>query len=106
MQNKNILDLIITSQPDLVSVTEIYDASTFNISTDHQIIIFKIYSKSDLGTKVKKGNFSGLKTAGEAISIEKLFVDNVSDEAYDINNGWTIWKDLLFSSSSVTISIG
>ena len=95
-RQNNILDLVITTVPDLVSVVEVCDASSFNMSSDHRFILFNVDIPScktdDVKRKVYdygKADFSGLK--GALTSLNLTFW--ISDSNAEIDEDWSKWKD-------------
>ena len=98
-RDNNILDLVITSAPSRVYVTDILSPKDTGGGggwgvTDHSVIIFQFNAciKSPPETlrfvyDYAKGDFEGLRTALSAINLSSIIAND------DINTDWHQWKD-------------
>lgn len=101
-RGNNILDLVITSVPDQVNVTEVVKAIDADMATDHAIVSFRIPSFSKSPAKdeslylrlQKKGDFKGLRSSLRAANLSNF----ISSDAADINNDWRCWKDAVLAA--------
>ena len=90
----NILDLVITSMPNRVNVTDILSPKDTGVFTDHSVIIFQFNAFIKAPPKplrfvydYVKGNFEGHRTALSAINLSSIIAND------DINTDWHQWKD-------------
>ena len=100
-RGNNILDLMITSVPDQVSVTEVVKAIDADIATDHGIVSFEFQMALKAPPKMNrfvydynKGDFKGLRSSLRAANLSNL----ISADAADINNDWCWWKDVVLAA--------
>ena len=94
----NILDLLITNQPDQISNLEICDPTEIGMTTDHKVIRFTccksfntITSNKRLVYDYKRGNFDVLRKRLLDMDICYLITNNGTDTTID--DDWSIWKN-------------
>ena len=97
-----VLDLVITSVPELVTVSEILSPEKGELMTDHCAILheFSGYVKAQPRTErfvynYDTGDFEGLLNALNALNLTTLVED-----ANDINTAWQDWKDAFTTTVS------
>lgn len=93
-RGNNVLDLILTTVPDQISITEILSPDTAAVFTDHSIINYEFHAFIKSQTKshrsvynYRNGDFKGLRKA--------LLEANLSStiDHDDINTDWLAWKE-------------
>jgi hypothetical protein len=97
----NILDLLITSVPEHVTITQIETPENAAVFTDHYVVFYKLNASVTIPAKTHryvydygKGVFEGLRSA---LSAKKL-CSNLDHE--DINNDWQSWKNTFLQTVS------
>lgn len=107
-RGSNVLDLVITSVPELVSVSEILPPEKTEIFTDHCAIMheFSAYVKAPIKAQryvynYDKGDFVGLRAALGDINLSSLAGDNNDD----INTDWQRWKNAFMSAVATYIPV-
>jgi hypothetical protein len=97
----NILDLLITSVPEHVIITQIETPENAAVFTDHYVVFYKLNASVTIPAKTHryvydygKGVFEGLRSA---LSAKKL-CSNLDHE--DINNDWQSWKNTFLQTVS------
>ena len=93
-RGNNILDLVITSVPNRVNVTDILSPKDTGVFIDHSVIIFQFNAFVKAPPKTlrffydyTKGDFEGLRTALSTINLSSIIAND------DINTDWHQWKD-------------
>lgn len=101
-RGKNTLDLVITSVPELVSVTEILPPDQTAVFTDHSATLYEVSAFVKAPPKFQrtvydydKGDFVGLRAALTAANLTSVIGN---DE--DTNNDWTRWKTTFLGTVS------
>ena len=102
-RESNILDLIITNQPELVTLTEICSPSDLGMSSDHNIIQFHfsygcntIHPNNRLIYDYRRANFDGLRERLTDMDLCSLLTNNGSD--CSIDDDWSTWKNTVMSA--------
>ena len=102
-RESNILDLIITNQPELVTLTEIYSPTDFGMSSDHNIIEFHfscgcnaIHPNKRLIYDYRRANFDDLRKRLTEMDLVSLLTNNGTDCSIDID--WSTWKFAVMSA--------
>jgi hypothetical protein len=97
-----ILDLVITTVPELVTVSEVLRPETTKIMTDHSTVLYEFSENIKAKLKVERyvynynvGDFEGLRRALNAINLTSLV-----EHAIDINIAWQQWKDAFLTAVS------
>ena len=100
-RGNNILDLVITSVPDQVNVTEVVKAIDADMATDHAIVSFEFQISLTAPPKMNrfifdynKGDFKELRSSLQAANLSNL----ISPDTADINNDWRCWKDAVLAA--------
>ena len=97
-RESNILDLLITNQPEQISSLDICDLTEIGMTTDHKVIRFTccktfntITSNKRLVYDYKRGrNFDDLRKRLLDMDICHLMTNNGTDTTID--DDWSIWK--------------
>ena len=107
-RGNNVLDLVLTSVPDHVLVTDVLSPDQAAIFTDHCVISFEFRAFIKAPTKTHrraydcaKGDFEGLYTDLCEINLS----ESISDDDEDINADWQRWKDTFLAAVSDHIPI-
>jgi hypothetical protein len=97
-----ILDLVITTVPELVTVSEVLRSETTEIMTDHSTVLYEFSENIKARPKVERyvcnynaGDFGGLRCALNAINLMSLV-----EHAIDIDIAWQQWKDAFLTAVS------
>ncbi len=97
-RESNILDLLITNQPEQVSILDICDPTELGMKTDHKVTRFTfskasntIMSNKRLVYDYKSGNFDDLRKRLIDMDICSLMTINGTDSSID--DDWSIWKN-------------
>jgi hypothetical protein len=97
-----ILDLVITTVPELVTVSEVLRPETTEIMTDHSTVLYEFSENIKARPKVERyvynynaGDFGGLRRALNAINLTSIV-----EHAIDINIAWQQWKDAFLTAVS------
>ena len=97
-----ILDLVITTVPELVTVSEVLRPETTKIMTDHSTVLYEFSENIKAKPKVERyvynynvGDFEGLRRTLNAINLTSLV-----EHAIDINIAWQQWKDAFLTAVS------
>ena len=100
-RGNNILDLVITSVPDQVNVTEVVKAIDADMATDHAIVSFEFQISLTAPPKMNrfifdynKGDFKELRSSLQAANLSNV----ISPDTADINNDWRCWKDAVLAA--------
>ena len=88
-RESNILNLIITNQPELVKLTEIYSPTDFGMSSDHNIIEFHFSCGCNAIHPNKRKRLTDM-------DLVSLLTNNGTDCSIDID--WSIWKFAVMSA--------
>ena len=101
-RGENILDLVITSIPDRIKVSEVVKPSNTEISTDHSAIVFNLSLPCKSIPKIKRtvfdyrrADFDGLRSHLHSLNLTGL----ISDDG-DINQDWCSWKNTFLAAVS------
>ena len=101
IRGNNILDLVITSVPSRVNVTDILSPKDTGVHTDHSVIIFQFDAFIKGPPKplrfvydYAKGDFEGLRTALSTISLSSIIASD------DIITDWHQWRDSFLAAVS------
>ena len=99
----DILDLIITNQPELVTLTEICSLTQLGMSTDHNIVQFHfsygyntIQPIRRLIHGYRRANFDGLRKRLTDMDLRSLLKNNGIERS--INDDWSTWKTALMTA--------
>lgn len=99
-RGNNVLDLVLTSVPDLVELESILQPEEAGLSTDHCTVTFSLKASAKLPNKpnrtvydYRRGDFIGLRSALQSLNLSNIFQDGV-----DINLDWLRWKDAFMSA--------
>ena len=102
-RESNILDLVITNQPELVTLTEIYSPTDFGMSSDHNIIEFHfscgcnaIHPNKRMIYDYRRANFDDLCKRLTEMDLVSLLTNNGTDCSIDID--WSTWKSAVMSA--------
>ena len=102
-----ILDLVITTVPELVSVSEVLLPETTEIFTDHSTVLHEFSKHIKARPKVERyvynynaADLEGLRRALSAVNLTSLL-----EHAKDINITWLQWKDAFLTVVSHYIPI-
>ena len=102
-----ILDLVITTVPELVSVSEVFRPDTTEILTDHSTVLHEFSDHIKSRPKVERyvynynaSDFGALQRALNAVNLKSLI-----EHAQDINIAWQQWKDAFLTAVSHYIPI-
>ena len=94
-KGENILDLVITSIPDRIKVSEVVKPSDTEISTNHSAIVFNLSLSCNSIPKIKRtvfdyrrADFDGLWSHIHSLNLTELILDDG-----DINQDWCSWKN-------------
>ena len=97
----NILDLLITSVPEHVTITQIETPENAAVFTDHSVVFYELNAFVTIQAKTRryvydygKGDFEGLRSA---LSPKNL-CSNIDHE--DINDDWQSWKNTFLQTVS------
>ena len=97
----NILDLLITSVPEHVTITQIETPENAAVFTDHSVVFYELNAFVTIQAKTRryvydygKGDFEGLRSALSA----KNLCSNLDHE--DINDDWQSWKNTFLQTVS------
>jgi hypothetical protein len=97
-----ILDLVITTVPELVIVSEVLRPETTEIMTDHSTVLYEFSENIKARPKVERyvcnynaGDFERLRRALNVINLTSLV-----EHAIDINIAWQQWKDAFLTAVS------
>ena len=100
----NILDLLITNLPELVSISDVRNPSILGMSSDHRIIQFKIsvslnpiVQTKRLVFDYKRADFDGLRHRLMEANISSLLSRNGGESSIDAD--WLIWKEIVRMSA-------
>ena len=100
-RGSNVLDLVITTVPDQISVTEVLSPDTAAVFTDHSIINYEYnaFVKGPIKSHrsvydYRNGDFKGLRMALQAIDLSS----NINHE--NINADWLAWKESFLATVS------
>ena len=95
-RGNNVLDLVISSVPDQVSVTEVMEPNEAEMFTDHCIVSFELASAVKAPPKLQRfvydyarGDFDELCSSFEAVNLS----NTISTGNFDIDRDWYSWKD-------------
>ena len=95
-RGENILDLIITSVPDQVKVSNILLPQDSGIVTDHNCIVLQVKANVKILSKLnrhvydyQKGDFQGLRSTLQNIDLSNI----VESGTNVINEAWLEWKE-------------
>ena len=101
-RGENNLDLVITSIPDRIKVSEVVKPSDTEVSTDHSAIVFNLSLSCNSIPKIKRtvfdyrrADFDGLRSHIPSLDLTGL----ISDDG-DINQDWCSWKNRFFAAVS------
>ena len=101
-RGENILDVVITSIPDRIKVSEVVKPSDTEIFTDHSAIIFNLSLSCNSIPKIKRtvfdyrrADFDGLRSHIHSLDLTGL----ISDDG-DINQDWCSWKNTFLAAVS------
>ena len=101
-RGEDILDLVITSIPDRIKVSEVVKPSDTEISTDHSVIVFNLSLSCNPIPKIKRtvfdyrrANFDGPRSHIHSLNVTGL----ISDDG-DINQDWCSWKNTFLAAVS------
>ena len=102
-----ILDIVITTVPELVSVSEVLLPETTEIFTDHSTVLHEFSEHIKARPKVERyvynynaGDLEGLRRALSAVNLTSL-----NEHAKDIDIAWLEWKDAFLTVVSHYIPI-
>ena len=102
-RESNILDLLITNQPEQISSLDICDPTEIGMTTDHKVIRFTccktfntITSNKRLVYDYKRGNFDDLRKRLLDMDICHLMTNNGTDTTID--DDWSIWKSSVLTA--------
>jgi hypothetical protein len=102
-RESNILDLLITNQPEQVSFIDICSPTDLGMSSDHKIIQFKfssasktIQSNKRLVYDCRRVNFDGLRKRLIDIDMCSLVTNNGTESSVD--DVWSTWKDAVMTA--------
>ena len=102
-RKSNILDLIITNQPELVTLTEICSPTQLGINSDHNIIQFHfaydcytIQSNKRFIYDCRRANFEGLRKRLIDMNLCSLLENNGIENCVD--DDWSIWKNVVMAA--------
>ena len=102
-RESNILDLVITNQPELVTLTEIYSPTDFGMSSDHNIIEFHfscgcnaIHPNKRMIYDYRRANFDDLRKRLTEMDLVSLLTNNGTDCSIDVD--WSTWKSAVMSA--------
>ena len=94
-RENNVLDLLITSIPDKIKISEILKPTDAGIFIDHSLIMFDLITACNPLPKVKRSvfnyrraDFDGLRAHLRSLNLK----EKISDHG-DINKDWSDWKD-------------
>ena len=94
-RENNVLDLLITSIPDKIMISEVLKPADTEISTDHNLIMFDlIMACNSLPKTIRsifnypRADFNGLRAYLRSVNLQ----EKISDHG-DINKDWSDWKD-------------
>ena len=97
----NILDLLITSVPEHVTITQIETPENAAVFTDHSVVFYELNAFVTIQAKTRryvydygKGDFEGLRSALSA----KNLCSNLDHD--DINDDWQSWKNTFLQTVS------
>ena len=94
MRGNNLLDLVITSTPDKVSIYDVVTPTDAGISTDHASTLFdftiQLRPPSTSRAFVYDYRRANLTALRQAINDQK-FCDLI-DHAFSVNDNWEKWK--------------
>ena len=101
-RGNSILDIVITSVPNRVNVTDILSLKDTGFFTDHSVIIFQFNAfikgppktRPEICVRLCKRDFEGLRTALSAINLSSIIAND------DINTDWHQWKDTFLAAVS------
>ena len=108
-RTSKILDLVITTVPELVSVSEVLRPEATEILTDHSTVLHEfsdtIISNQDrtsrgMSITTTPGDFGTLQRALNPVNLKSLV-----EHAQDINIAWQQWKDAFLTAVSHYIPI-
>ena len=100
----NILDLIITSVPDHVHLTEILSPEQSSVFTDHHAISFDFNALIKAQRKSVRTIYYYAKGDWEGLS-EIDLSSTISDSAGNIDTDWQCWKDMFLTTVSHYIPV-
>jgi hypothetical protein len=107
-RESNILDLIITNQPEQISILDICDPTELGMKTGHKVTRFtfskasnNILSNKRLVYDYKSGNFDDLRKRLIDMDICSLMTNNGTDSSID--DDWSIWKNGVLTASCTRI---
>ena len=96
-RGNSIPDLVITSIPERVKVSEVLKPMSTEVSTDHSAIIFDLSLSHILNPKIKRtvfdyrrADFDGLRSHIQSLDLDKLISDHGK-----IDHDWFAWKNHL-----------
>ncbi len=97
-RESNILDLIITNQPEMVTLTEICSPTDLGMSSDHNIIQFHfsygcntIHPNKRLIYNYRQANFEGLRKRLTDMNLCSMLTNNGPE--CSIDDDWSTWKN-------------
>ena len=101
-RGESILDLVITSIPDRIKISEVLKPSHTEISTDHSAVIFDLSLSCNPIPKIKRtvfdyrrADFDGLRSYLDSLDLSEL----ISEDG-DINQDWRDWKNAFLAAVS------
>ncbi|XP_028419259.1 uncharacterized protein LOC114545074, partial [Dendronephthya gigantea] len=99
---ENILDLVITTDPDRVKIIEVLKPSDSDTSTDHNAIIFDLFLSYNPFPKLKRtvfdyrrSDFDGLRRHLQTLDLSQHISENG-----EINQDWISWKNAFLEAVS------
>jgi hypothetical protein len=102
-RESNILDLVITNQPEQLSIIDICDPSELEMSSDHKIIRFTFSTASNpimrnlrLVYDYGRAKFDDLRKRLTDMDICSLMTNNVTETSID--DDWSIWKNTVITA--------
>ena len=102
-RENNILDLVISSIPNNITVSDVLKPSVSEISTDHNAIFFELMTVYNPLPKVKRSDradFDGLRAYFRSINLE----EKISDHG-DINRDWLDRKNAFSESVKMFVPV-
>lgn len=99
-RNNNILDLLITNTPELLSITDVLSPNQMGIYTDHNGLLFNVQMVLKAPPKFlryvydfPKGDLPGLKVS----LANACLLSCISDDNENLDNDWSFWKESFLS---------
>ena len=97
-----LLDLVISSVPDQVNVTEVMEPNEAEMFTDHCIVSFELASAVKSPPKLQRFVYDYARADLDRLrsSLQALNLSNaISTRDRDIERDWHSWKDTLVSAA-------